>query len=97
MNFKKRIAGLTLAFLIISASVIPAFADGRRHHDRGGYHPYRQGVGIGLGILGLGILVHESLRYRERVYPRVCNYEPAGYVWNPNWQRWDAVWVLVCR
>lgn len=105
----KKIAALAVALLLVGTSFTPAFAGGRRHHDRGNYHSnsHRNNRGvspeflIGLGTLGLlgGILTYESLRYRESVPPRVCNYEPAGYgVWNPNWQRWEpSSWVLVCR
>lgn len=36
--------------------------------------------------------------YREVIIEtqRECGYIP-GYVWNPNWQRWESSWVLHCQ
>lgn len=102
----KKITALVVALLLVGASFTPAFADGRRHHDRGNHYSHRHGVSpglmIGLGALGLfgGILTYESLRYREPVIidpSRACSYMPGPYVWNPNWQRWEQSWVLYCQ
>src|SRR3989344_3502323 len=104
----KKIAALLIALLLVGASFTPAFADGRRHRDSGhhnsGRHHQRHGVSpgllFGLGALGLGgVLTHEYLRYREPVIvdPRVCDYVPGPFVWNPTWQRWEQGWVLACR
>lgn len=102
----KKLMALMIALSLVGVSFTPAFADGRRHRDRGHHsdrHHQRPGVSpgllFGLGALGIlgGVLTYESLREREVIDPRVCGYVPGPYVWNPNWQRWESSWVLACR